>query len=198
MRRLFRYSALLAVAGAASLVLAACGGTDQPGAVPTPTTAPTSTPDDFNDADVAFTQMMIPHHVQAVEMAELAATRASDPELKRLAADIKGAQDPEIATMVGWLRGLGQPTEMPGGHEGHGGMPGMMSEEDMAELTAAKGVDFDRRFARMMISHHNGAIQMCQDIAVSGNHADVKGLAATIQQTQAAEVAQLEKILDRL
>jgi uncharacterized protein (DUF305 family) len=119
-------------------------------------------------------------------------------EHKRLAAAIKGAQAPEIATMVGWLRGLGQPTEMAGGHGGHGGMPGMMSEQDMAKLEAAKGVDFDRRFARMMISHHNGAIQMCQDIAVSGSHADVMRLAATIQQTQTAEVAQLETILDRL
>src|SRR5438128_8499755 len=58
----------------------------------------------FNDADVEFAQQMIPHHQQALEMAKLAESRATGPEVKDLAAAIEGAQDPEIQTMTGWLQ----------------------------------------------------------------------------------------------
>lgn len=154
----------------------------------------------FNDADVTFAQMMIPHHEQAVDMATLAQTRANDPELKQLAQDIRDAQEPEIATMTDWLRQWGQPTAMPGGHGGHGPdtMPGMMTDAEMAELEAASGVDFDRMFARMMIAHHNGAIQMSRNVMAQGSNPDVKALAETIEQTQSAEIATLQAILDRL
>ena len=53
--------------------------------------------------DVMFAQMMIPHHQQAVEMAQLAETRASSPTAKALAAAIAGTQQPEIDLMTGWL-----------------------------------------------------------------------------------------------
>ncbi|HEX5997401.1 MAG TPA: DUF305 domain-containing protein [Jiangellales bacterium] len=194
-RRVLMAGATLATA----LLLTACGGgpTLDPGSA-TPTTNE-STPT-FNDADVTFAQMMIPHHEQAVEMATLAQTRATDPELKQLAQDIRDAQEPEIATMTDWLRQWGQPTATPGGHNmpGMDDMPGMMTDAEMAELEAASGVDFDRMFARMMIAHHNGAIQMSRDVMAQGSNPDVKALAATIEQTQSAEIARLQAILDRL
>ena len=152
----------------------------------------------FNDADVMFAQMMIPHHEQAVEMATMAETRANDPELKQIAARIKAAQAPEITTMKGWLTAWGQPMEAAGGHGGHGGMPGMMADEEMTQLVAAKGVDFDRMFCRMMTAHHGGAKQMAGDEDAKGSHPDVKALAAQIMKTQYAEVEALQKILDRL
>ncbi|WP_117212321.1 DUF305 domain-containing protein [Allorhizocola rhizosphaerae] len=198
-----RFTVMLSAAVVAALGLSACGHDSMPGMdhgsgnnqPSIPATA------NFNTADVQFAQMMIPHHAQAVEMAELAASRASDPELKALAATIKGAQQPEIDTMTGWLKSWGQPSAMPGGHNMPGmgtDMPGMMSEEDMNKLKAASGVDFDRQFARMMIAHHNGAIQMARDEIKNGSNPDAKRLAAAIEQSQAAEVAQLQKILDRL
>jgi uncharacterized protein (DUF305 family) len=189
--------------GAAALitlvVTSACGGAGgmDHGSQPM-TSAPAGAM--HNDADVAFVQMMIPHHQQAVEMATLADTRAKDPELKSLAAKVKSAQEPEIATMTGWLTSRGLPTAQAGGHNmpGMGSMPGMMSDEEMAELKAASGVDFDRMFARMMIAHHNGAIQMCRDATAQGSDAEIKALAATIEKDQSAEVAELQAILDRL
>ena len=54
--------------------------------------------------------MMIPHHEQALEMAELADDRASDAEIKDLAGKIEEAQDPEIRTMKGWLESWNKPT----------------------------------------------------------------------------------------
>ncbi|RKN50394.1 DUF305 domain-containing protein [Micromonospora endolithica] len=155
-----------------------------------------------NDADVMFAQMMIPHHRQAVDMADLAPTRANDAELKDLAVKIKAAQDPEIATMTGWLTSWGKPTAAPEGHDMHGtgpsAMAGMANDEQMNKLKAAKGTEFDKMFAQMMIAHHNGAIEMAKTEQTSGANPDAKALAAKIEADQAAEVQTLQKILDRL
>src|SRR5690242_7335349 len=108
------------LAGAAvttALLLSACGGstssTGHDGTAMAPASAPASAAP-FNDADVTFAQSMIPHHQQAVQMAELADSRAASTEVKTLAAKIKAAQQPEIDTMTGWLTAWDQPTAMPG------------------------------------------------------------------------------------
>src|SRR4051812_29908265 len=79
-----------------------------------------------NSHDVMFAQMMIPHHQQAITMAEQAATKASSPEVKKLATQIENAQQPEIDKMTGWLKTWGAAMPSPGGmHMGDG----MMSEQ---------------------------------------------------------------------
>jgi uncharacterized protein (DUF305 family) len=188
------------------LVTAGCGSnTDHTGMPGMGTTSGGSgkLPAGVNQTDVMFAQMMIPHHQQAVAMANLAASRASNADLKALAGGIKAAQDPEITTMTGWLTGWGQAITAPSGssmpgHDMSGSMPGMMSEQDMTKLSSATGIDFDRMFARMMIAHHNGAIQMAQDEQSNGINADAKTLAGKIVKDQQAEVDTLQKILDRL
>jgi uncharacterized protein (DUF305 family) len=191
------------LAGVAVLAVAAgCGNNgDMPGTEhgsgATSTTAPPASGAVFNDADVTFAQNMIPHHKQAVQMADLATSRAADPEVKQLATQIKAAQDPEISTLTGWLTAWGKPVDPPQGHGGHA-MPGMMSDAELGQLTAGTGKDFDRMFAQMMIAHHNGAIQMAKDEQVNGANAEAKALAATIERTQADEIGKLEKILNRL
>lgn len=192
---------LAGAAGAAILAVTAACGDGSTGGIPgaSVTTLPTASASvvAFNDADVAFAQNMIPHHQQAVEMAELAATKATDPEIRQLAAQIKAAQDPEIQTLTGWLSAWRQPVEPASGHGGHS-MPGMMSDAEMAALMATDGAGFDRMFAEMMIAHHNGAIQMARDVQTQGSNADAKALAATIERTQATEVTKLQAIVDRL
>ena len=96
---------LLTVLFASALLLAACGGSDSAGPGST-----TKTATNFNDADVTFTQDMIPHHQQAVEMADLALMHAKSAEVVGLAKQIKAAQDPEIKTMTGWLKTWGKKT----------------------------------------------------------------------------------------
>ncbi|MGV9535086.1 DUF305 domain-containing protein [Streptosporangium sandarakinum] len=216
-RSALRRLALAVTAGAGALaLLTACGGggdatSAQPGnagmagmtsgapapaasASPAESTSPAT---GSNAADVMFAQMMIPHHRQAVAMAELAETRAADPEVKDLAAKIKGAQDPEIATMTGWLKAWGAPEMPDGGHMGHD-MPGMMSDKEMADLKAAKGAEFDRMFAKMMIAHHEGAVGMAETEQAQGADPAAKKLAADIIAAQQAEIKQMRKLLDRL
>jgi uncharacterized protein (DUF305 family) len=155
---------------------------------------------EFNDIDAAFTQMMLPHHEQAVQMAMLAKTRAVDPQVKQFAAQVEAEAAPQIVTMAAWLKTKGVPTMPAGEHNmpGMSGMPGMASSQEMARLKAASGVTFDRMFVRMMIAHHNGAVQMCRDMRAQGINGAVSDLADSIEQSQGDEVATLQAILDRL
>lgn len=157
-----------------------------------------------NAQDVAFAQGMIPHHRQAVTMAGLAASRAQSQAVKDLAAKIEQAQDPEITTMSGWLTSWGEQVpagEMPGmdhgmDHSGQG-MPGMMSDEEMAGLQKASGKDFDTKFLKMMIAHHQGAIEMARTEKAQGAYGPAKDLAASIITGQSAEIDQMKKLLGR-
>ncbi|MFD0339777.1 DUF305 domain-containing protein [Streptomyces sp. NPDC127117] len=169
--------------------------------------APATPGGKFNDADVKFAQQMIPHHQQAIEMAKLADGRAADPEIKKLATAIEKAQDPEINTMKGWLTSWGKPLpsssamdDMPGMDHGPdgSGMPGMMSGKDMGDLAAAKGKDFDKKFAQLMIGHHQGAVTMAEDEQKNGADAEAKKLAGAVVTAQIAEIEQMNKIIDRL
>ncbi|WP_433519703.1 DUF305 domain-containing protein [Nonomuraea sp. CA-143628] len=179
-------------------LLTACGGNDmtgqdgRSGGAATTSVAPSVV---FNDADVMFTQMMIPHHEQAVEMAGLAPSRASDIEVTELAEKIKVSQEPEIQTMKGWLTAWNKP-EM-SSHVGHE-MPGLISEEAMEQLRKAKGKKFDKLFARHMIVHHNGAIEMVRTQEAEGSDPKVKKVATHMATHQRDEVAQLQTIVERL
>lgn len=160
--------------------------------MPTPTGTSGASP-----ADAMFAQMMIPHHEQAVEMSTLAETRASSPQIKELAAEIKAAQQPEIDQMTAWLEEWGVPVlsgdEAMGDHGGHG-MSGMLTKDQMQQLADASGSDFDRLFAEFMIVHHEGAIEMAEDV-VDSQDPRVAALAAEIIATQAEEIAQLQAFL---
>lgn len=188
---------LAAVGLALTATLVACGGGDAP-TTPSSATAGSSgdaSVSDHNAADVMFAQMMIPHHQQAVEMAELAPGRAANPAVRTLAQQIGTAQAPEIETMTGWLGSWGEPTAMPGGG-GHGTEDtGMMSENDMAALRGASGPDFDRMFLEMMIRHHGGAIEMARAEQRDGRFPDAVALAGTIESTQTTEVETMKGLL---
>lgn len=151
-----------------------------------------------NTQDVSFATDMIPHHMQAVTMAEMALTKASTPEVKRLATAIKSAQAPEIAAMSGWLAGWHQP--IPSGsdpmhHTGGMAMPGMMSSADMAALNKATGTAFDKLWLTRMIGHHQGAVTMARTELAKGRNGDAKTLAQSIITSQSNEITQMTRLL---
>ena len=183
---------IASVLAAVALTLTACGNDDEGGS---------DSAESFNDADVAFAQGMIPHHRQAVEMAQLAPDRASSPEVKELAENIESAQEPEIETMTNWLEAWGE--DVPAEDEGmagmdHGGetMPGEMTEEEMTELEAASGAEFDQMFLTMMIQHHEGAIEMAKTEQSEGENPDALELAKQIETDQTAEIQTIEELLE--
>ena len=177
---------------AATLALASCGNSQD-------NNAKSARSSDFNAADVSFAQNMIPHHRQAIEMANLASRRASAPEVKRLAAKINDAQRPEIETMSAWLKDWGKkvPGESMGDMPGMGShqMPGMMSTADMRKLSSAPGKKFDRMFLMMMIQHHAGAIKMAKAERSDGKNPAAMSLAGRIVSSQASEITEMKRLL---
>ncbi|OLR95059.1 DUF305 domain-containing protein [Actinokineospora bangkokensis] len=174
--------------------LAACGGTGSTGHEGTSsTTAPTQ----HNDADVAFAQQMIPHHRQAVEMADLVQGRTTTPQVVDLATRIKGAQDPEINTMTTWLQSWGAPTDEHGMDHGSRPMSGMMTDDQMTTLRAATGAAFDKQWLTLMTAHHEGAIDMAKTELKDGQNPDAKALARTITTTQQSEIDEMRALSQR-
>ena len=117
--------------------------------------------------DVAFLHAMIPHHAQALAMANLVPSRTSNKDIIAVAGRIEKSQADEMRFMENWLKDRGQPVSM-AGHAGHdmmamgafSTMKGMASAADMARLAASKGAAFDQLFLALMIKHHEGALDM--------------------------------------
>ncbi|MGI9188002.1 MAG: DUF305 domain-containing protein [Gaiellales bacterium] len=147
------------------------------------------------NADVMFTQEMIPHHQQAVAMADLALDPAHEasPAVKDLATRIKTAQTAEIADMNAWLEEWGA-DPVSGQMMDHSAM-GMMSSADMTALADAKGSAFDRLWLEGMILHHQGALTMASHIAERGDDPRVQTLSAAIEKSQAAEISEMKQLL---
>ncbi len=160
----------------------------------------------WSHADLAFVQMMIPHHRQALEMAALAPERASSAEVLSLARRIDAAQAPEIWLMSQWLAAEGldvpeagdDPSEWDHAAHGHAGMAGLLSPEEMAALIRAEGTEFDRLFLEGMIRHHDGAVQMATEGMPESTNARVLELMEEVATGQRAEIARMERLLDQL
>lgn len=169
-----------------------------------------------------FAMHMIPHHQQAIEMSDIVlAKQGIDPRVIELANQIKAAQGPEIDKMQGWLKQWGMPQmPMPSGMPGHGDMPmpsgdmpghggmpttsgtpgmtGMMSEQDMAALQNAQGVEASKLFLTQMIAHHEGAITMGQNEIKDGQYPATIELAQSIVTSQQKEIETMKGILATL
>lgn len=194
-----------AAAVATVVLVTGCGGSDDStmdmgGASMTPSASAANSygpaaSGPHNESDVSFATDMIPHHAQALEMASLAIEKATNSGVKALATAIKDAQDPEIRTMSGWLVGWGEevPTTPVSGMGGMHGS-GMMTDEQMQELSKASGAAFDRLWVQMMTQHHEGAVEMAQEELKNGINAEAKALARAIVKAQTAEIATMREL----
>ncbi|WP_019178955.1 DUF305 domain-containing protein [Microbacterium yannicii] len=202
-----RTAATAALTLAAALTLTGCAGNSgnagsgsesMPGMDHGSSSSSSAPAADFNDADVMFAQMMIPHHQQAIEMADMILAKDGiDEQVLTLAEDIKAAQQPEIDQLQEWLEEWGADPDTESMDDmDHGG--GMMTEEDMATLEAATGADAARLFLEQMTMHHDGAIEMAQDEVDDGQNADAVQMAQTIVDTQTAEIATMQDLLAQL
>jgi uncharacterized protein (DUF305 family) len=170
-------------AGLLAATVAACGsGTGSGGG------------SDHADADVAFATNMIPHHAQGVEVAKLAATHASSSRIKQLATQISAEQVPEISQMQSLLAEWGEPpasTSM----AGMASMPGMFTDQQMAQLNAATGPAFDRLFLQLMIVHDQGGVTMARAEMSDGVDSDATTLAQNIDDAQEYAIPVLKQLL---
>ncbi|MCT1516461.1 MULTISPECIES: DUF305 domain-containing protein [Dietzia] len=196
---------------AAALTLSACtDSTEDTSAAPTTTagattsvtdTATSDQEEEHSETDVMFAQMMIPHHQQAIEMSEIILAKDGIPaDVTALAEEIKAAQGPEIAQLTDWLEQWGEPTEPQGGHGGHdmSTMDGMLSDDEIQQLSQAQGVDAARMFMEQMIAHHEGAITMAEEEVAGGRYDPAVELAQTIIDTQQQEIDTMRSLLNSL
>ena len=118
----------------------------------------------YSLGDIQFLRGMIPHHSQAKEMSALAQDRTNNTTVLAVAARITLSQDDEISMMQGWLvdQGLDAPSEDVHHQPGFERMKGMLSDEQMEELAASSGPEFDRLYLEYMIDHHQGALDMVE------------------------------------
>ncbi len=183
----------------------------------------------FNAADVAFMQHMIVHHAQAVEMVELLRKQGSNATVKLLGERIAQSQEAEMAIMREWLTVRGESIEMAGmdhaahaapaaaqGHDHHGMAPaqgvqasaddtpvmaGMLSPRQMRTLAASRGAAFDRLFLEGMIQHHQGALDMVDDLMATPDAAEdptLSDFTSSVVADQSAEILRMRTLLSDL
>jgi len=145
--------------------------------------------------DAMFIEQMIPHHDDAIAMADLALTRAEHPEIRQLAADIKRTQTAENAQMREWYREWYE-TEVPDVAGASGMMGGMMGAGtgDLSDLEAAE--PFDKAFIEQMVPHHQMAIMMSQMAARNSARPEMVGLTTSIIRSQSAEITKMQRWYD--
>lgn len=152
------------------------------------------------DADVAFMQMMIVHHDQAITMTEWVDDRTQDRDIRLLAERMRVSQEGETEFMVGWLQDRGTPLR--GDHPDHGDgmMPGMLTDEQLAELEAATGEEFERLFLEYMIQHHTGALRMVAELRAGGGGMEISvgRFARDVEGDQGIEISRMQGMLAEL
>tara|TARA_A200000159_G_scaffold33674_1_gene30317 strand:+ start:79 stop:2517 length:2439 start_codon:yes stop_codon:yes gene_type:complete len=165
-------SAIVVSAGHAQAPIVQPGAPGEVGQTLTPIEAVAITDTSYSPDDVSFMQGMIPHHEQALVMAELVSERTNQAELGQIAGRIKASQKDEIEFMQSWLADRDEPVSnndmsMRHSHSDHANgslMKGMATPEQMAELAAANATAFDRLFLQLMIAHHEGAVEMVENL----------------------------------
>jgi uncharacterized protein (DUF305 family) len=170
----------------------------------------------LSNKDIEFMQGMIMHHAQAVEMTAMIESRTRNSAIRKLGAKISQSQADEIAFMKRWLTTRGEKTEMPSmdmsnmdmtnmegmeqmHHHHHSLMPGMLTENQMAQLRNSRGMRFDRLFLEGMIQHHKGALVMVTELfksAGAGQDAELFNFASDIDTGQRAEIKIMQNLLD--
>jgi uncharacterized protein (DUF305 family) len=154
----------------------------------------------YTKADVEFMQGMIAHHAQAIVMSRMAESHGANPQVLKLSNKIDQSQIPEIRIMQGWLQRNNQfAPDTSSWH--HMTMAGMLTPAQLASLDAAKGVEFDRAYLRLMIQHHAGALKMVDDLFASplaGQEVDVSVFANDVVTAQTTEIGIMQKLLSQL
>lgn len=201
-----RYLLAATSAIALTVILAACstdpasdsmGGMDHGASRSATADASITNKGPHNAADVTFASSMIPHHQQAVVMADMILAKDSiDAEILDLATRIRNAQAPEITTMTSWLSIWGETVH----GEGMEGMSddGMMSHQEMSALDDATGDEAARLFLEGMTIHHDGAVAMATTETRDGQNPDAIALAARIIESQTAEITEMKALLSSL
>jgi uncharacterized protein (DUF305 family) len=172
---------------AASLFLGGCGGA-----------AATHIPSGsgYNPADLAFSQQMIPHHLQTIQLAELAEERSDDAYVRQVAAKLKTKERDDIELMSSWLRSWGAAVPSAPPRKGHT-MPGMLTPAQLTALERREGEAFDRLWLSALATHLGSGITMAETVRAGGQHKPTAALVDALIAEQSALIAELGQRVDQ-
>lgn len=156
------------------ILVAGCGGGDE---------------EDFNQTDATFAAQMLPHHEHAVEMANLATSKSSDPGVTALAEGILETQEQEISELEGYLEVFGEEPAAPAAEVM------ALNEGIISELEAASGPAFDELFLKEMSAHHSSAADMSGIEIAGGEYEEAVALAESIETTQLEEIGEMQELM---
>ena len=155
----------------------------------------------YTPADVNFLQGMITHHHQAMIMSDMATDRTNSKSILDLAGRIDVSQEDEINFMQTWLRereeNVPNPMAMQNMDSDHN-MMGMATPEQLDQLANSKSIDFDKLFLGLMITHHDGAIKMVEELRKQrGSAYDpiLNEFATDVTNDQAVEIERMNILL---
>jgi uncharacterized protein (DUF305 family) len=143
-----------------------------------------------NQADITFSQQMVPHHQQSIQVANLASERSASEFVKTVADKIIKAESAEVQTMTGWLQSWNAAVLPAAGHAGHS-MPGMITAGQVAALQNLTGAEFDRTWLPLMAEHLRNGVTMAKTVLSSGEHPETKALAQEIVENQTAAIDEI-------
>ena len=174
-------------------------------------------------AEAGFARDMQVHHNQGVELSFLIRDRTDDPDVRRLAYDIATTQGQQSGQLYGWLSGwrlsqaspepamtwMTRPGRSSSAHQHSAGadapasaahqpgepMPGMATPDQIAQLSAASGVDAERQFLTLMIAHHRGAVEMAEAVLDRTDNTVVRAFATAVVASQQSEIDQMQAML---
>jgi uncharacterized protein (DUF305 family) len=154
---------------------------------------------DYVEEDVLFVRDMLHHHSQAIQMTGYVEERTTDGDIRLLAERMQVSQTDEITQLETWLQKRGEPVREPDGDHAHDAqsMPGLLTDEELAQLEAAEGDAFDELFLASMIRHHEGAVQMVSDLYASGGgqEPEIDAFARHVEADQNIEIVRMQEML---
>ena len=153
----------------------------------------------YISADVEFLQGMIVHHEQAIVMSNMADERTNNKTIIDLAKRIDVSQEDEINFMESWLKQRNEyMNKMQDKHHMHMSMVGMATPKQLNDLRNSNSTDFDRLFLQLMITHHDGALEMVEELKkYPGNAYDpvLNEFVSDLVNDQGVEIERMNGIL---
>lgn len=148
----------------------------------------------YNDTDVHFLGMMVPHHQQAIDMSDvLLDSDVDDAKVRDLAQRIKDGQERENEQMRAWADEWGIEKDME--HHSTHIANGMFHPEQLEQFEALRGDELRTAFLEMMHFHHNHVIKMTQDEVDRGGYEPLREMAQQMVDVQTAEMGEMEEML---
>lgn len=151
------------------------------------------------NVDVDFAMMMVSHHQGAVDMAQVEIESGKDDALKQMAQKIIDEQKSEINELQTFLDSHKNPEKNYDPSKKDEGFANVM-DQNMTMMMDMPKVDqdssTDMQFVKMMVPHHQSAIQMAEGFIQFGKDPGLISMSKKMISDQNKEIEEFKKWLN--